>query len=72
MSRKDRQANMNGAFAADPGLVKDQAIVIVDDVYTTGATLRACASALLEAGASKVWALTVASAGRTEIQAISQ
>ena len=72
LGRKDRQENMVGAFAANPTIVKDQAVVIVDDVYTTGATLRACASALLEAGASKVWALTVASAGRTEIQAMSQ
>jgi predicted amidophosphoribosyltransferase len=61
---------MANAFQADSRIVKDQRIVIIDDVYTTGATLRSCASALLEAGASKVWALTVASAGAVEKQSI--
>lgn len=60
---RERQQNMAGAFFAEPDVVKGQRIVIIDDVYTTGATLRACASALLEAGANTVWALTVASAG---------
>ena len=59
---QERQMNVADAFKALPELVLDQQIVIIDDVYTTGATLRACAHALLEAGASKVWALTVASA----------
>src|SRR5258708_34703271 len=61
LSFRERQTNVAGAFMALPDSVKGQQIVIVDDVYTTGATLRACAQALLEAGASNVWALTVAS-----------
>ncbi|MEP7286592.1 MAG: ComF family protein [Chloroflexota bacterium] len=59
---QDRQLNVANAFRAEPGVVKDRKLVIIDDVYTTGATLRACATALLEAGAKQVWALTVASA----------
>lgn len=62
LNAKERHANVAGAFQADPALVSGQSIVVVDDVYTTGSTLRACASALLEAGASQVWALTVACA----------
>jgi len=59
---KERQTNVAGAFQALPTRVQGQRVIIVDDVYTTGATLRACAQALLDAGAIKVWALTVASA----------
>ncbi len=66
LGARERQINVAGAFQAEPGLVAGQHVVIVDDVYTTGATLRACASALLEAGAIKVWALTVASAGHRD------
>jgi ComF family protein len=68
---RDRQANMANAFQANPQIVNNQRIIVIDDVYTTGATLRSCASALLEGGATKVWALTVASAGTVERQNIS-
>jgi competence protein ComFC len=63
LKRQDRQQNVAGAFEADAILVQGQSVIVIDDVYTTGATVRECASALLDAGASKVWALTVARAG---------
>jgi ComF family protein len=72
LGRQDRLTNVADAFEADTGLARDQKIVIVDDVRTTGATLRACASALLAAGASTVWALTVASAGDSERSTIGK
>lgn len=56
----DRQQNMAAAFLS--GDVQGQSVVVIDDVYTTGATLRGCAAALRQAGAVKIWALTVTSA----------
>ncbi len=69
LGARERQINVLDAFQADPALIRDQQVLLIDDVYTTGATLRACASALLEAGATKVWALTVACASSHSIGA---
>ena len=55
-----RRANVAGAFSADSEAVAGRAVLLIDDVATTGATLSACASALREAGAASVWALTFA------------
>ena len=55
----ERRRNVQDAFACHKGLEGKQ-ILLVDDVCTTGATLDACSSALKAAGATSVWALTVA------------
>ncbi len=57
-----RLHNVEGAFEADPAVVHNQSLLLVDDLYTTGATLAACAQAALQAGARRVYALTVARA----------
>lgn len=44
----------------DPYLVKDKMIVLMDDIYTTGSTLRHAAKLLKEAGASSVHSFTIA------------
>ena len=56
-----RRANVRGAFrVTDAAAIADACVVLVDDVSTTGATLDACATALLEAGAREVRSLTAA------------
>ncbi|MDD9901753.1 MAG: ComF family protein [Alphaproteobacteria bacterium] len=60
LSRTERAENMRGAFAVNP--LHDFAgknVLLVDDVYTSGATINACAKALLKGGATHVRVLTV-------------
>jgi ComF family protein len=62
LSPLERQENMRGAFCADPRRVRGRIVLLMDDVATTCATLSAGAQALLAAGASAVYALTLARA----------
>jgi competence protein ComFC len=60
LSRMDRHNNVRDAFAADKRLIGGRAVLLVDDVMTTGATLNSCAGTLRAAGAASVAALTSA------------
>lgn len=59
-SVEERRRNVDGAFACRDRRVAGKQIIIIDDVCTSGATLRACAAALRAAGAASVWGLTLA------------
>jgi ComF family protein len=63
-----RRANVRGAFfAPSPERLKGVNVLLIDDIYTTGATARACAQALRRAGAASVRVATVARAQRQEM-----
>ena len=58
---EQRKANLRGGIRVDPrraGAVPPR-VVLLDDVFTTGATVDACAQALLDAGCTRVDALTL-------------
>jgi ComF family protein len=59
LSRRARLSNLRGAFSAEPG-VKGLRVIVLDDVITTGATMRECARALKRAGAAEITALSSA------------
>jgi competence protein ComFC len=60
LSASERAQNVNGAFKAVPSLVQGKAILVVDDVATTGSSISACALALKDSGSGKVYGLTLA------------
>jgi ComF family protein len=59
LSAVERRVNVRGAFAA-ASAVHGRTVALVDDVYTTGATVSECAQALRDAGAREVAVVTVA------------
>jgi ComF family protein len=60
LSFDERQVNVAGAFQSEPDTVNGKGVIIVDDVMTSGSTLLSCADALFQAGASRVYGLTLA------------
>jgi len=63
LTREERFENMRGAFEVRGRVRPGLRVVVVDDVFTTGATTNACAAALLDAGAGSVCVWTVARGG---------
>jgi ComF family protein len=63
LKRTERRENIRGAFSVPaPDRVRGASLLLVDDVYTTGATVNECAATLMEAGAKNVDVLTLARA----------
>lgn len=69
LSRKERHQNVKNAFTVPPAqaaAIKGKSVMIIDDVFTSGATLNECARILKKAGANKVFVLTVARVTRED------
>lgn len=65
LSSVDRRDNMKEAFAAAESKtdkIKNKRVLLIDDIYTTGATAMECAQALKQAGAEKVYFLSLLTA----------
>jgi competence protein ComFC len=61
LDRKGRRETVAGAFAVrHPRLVENENVLLIDDVFTTGATVNACSEALVASGACNVFVLTIA------------
>ena len=61
MDAKGRRETVADAFrVTHPALISGERVLLVDDVFTTGATVSSCAKTLLEAGAAEVFVLTIA------------
>lgn len=60
-TREERAKNISGAFSCkNPEIIKNKIAILVDDVYTSGNTMRECAFVLRKAGAEEVWGMTIA------------
>jgi ComF family protein len=61
LSRRERRINLRGAFEVSRSRVlEDKTVLLIDDVFTTGATLNECAKILKENGALRINVLTLA------------
>jgi len=62
LKRKNRKSNIKDAFEISKSYTLNPMpyVLLIDDVWTTGSTLRECCYVLKRAGAKKVWALTLA------------
>ncbi|MEM7790727.1 MAG: double zinc ribbon domain-containing protein [Verrucomicrobiota bacterium] len=61
LSRAERNKNVKNAFAlaADAVVIRDLNYILVDDVFTTGSTLNACATVLRDAGVTRLKVATI-------------
>lgn len=63
LSAAERLKNLSGAFAAGKGCGRIKRVLLVDDIYTTGSTIEACARVLKSAGAETVYFAVICMTG---------
>jgi len=64
LKKEERRENIKNAFLCkNPGAIKNKKILLVDDVFTTGATMEECARVLKNKGAKEVWGMVAARGG---------
>lgn len=68
LGRAERFENLRGVLAVSPDFRVPDRVLLIDDIYTTGATLDACSAVLKEAGADRVYFLTVCTGGGFMVQ----
>ncbi|MBQ8280019.1 MAG: ComF family protein [Roseburia sp.] len=59
LNDRQRKDNLKGAFQVKPNIVKYSKILLVDDIYTTGATVDAIAELLIKAGVAEVYFMSI-------------
>jgi len=59
LSKEERGGNVRGAFGVKDK-VKSELVILVDDVWTTGSTMRECSRVLSQVGVEEVWGVVVA------------
>ena len=60
----EREMNLQDAFSANPAKLNGRRVLLVDDIITTGATIKYCSKALSEAGAESILVISLAKALR--------
>lgn len=59
LSKEIRIKNVENAFKVSINVVRYSKIILVDDIYTTGATINACARVLKQAGVQEVYFISI-------------
>lgn len=64
LNESERHENVRNAFMANSTWIMDKKVLLIDDVYTSGATMQAAANELIIGGAETVWCLALAKVGQ--------
>lgn len=59
LNKEEKPENLKDCFKIKKD-IKDKNVLLLDDVYATGSTMEECAKILKQAGAGKIWGITVA------------
>jgi len=59
LNKRKRAKNVKDSFEILPNLVLPLRVVLVDDLWTTGATMKECCRVLKKAGVQRVWGFTL-------------